>query len=268
LTNKCFTSCGLRYKTRGRRMSGDMNTAVGNCLLMLLMLSAFAKTVGLKKWDCLDDGDDALLLVEQRDLDLVQATISDVFRSFGMTLKIETVAKTLYEIEFCQSRVIEYLPGKYKFIRDYRNVLSKALCGVRNWQDITYRKRTLTAIGTCELVLGLGVPVLQAYAQAVLRNCPGSAHALAYAPDGLRVRAQRDAKYIGVPVAHIRPTVVADCARVSFENAFGLSMQEQVRLEQRFDSWEFDPALEAIPVWEVDVFKWSSAPSLEELHQF
>lgn len=241
LVNTIFTSLGLKYRVEGRRMSGDMNTACGNCVLMLLMLYAFCElSLRLSRWDCFDDGDDCLLIVEARDVDTVRARLAPEFLKFGMEMKVESPVDSLHKVVFCQSSIVEYEPERFKFVRDYRNVISKSLCGIRHWQDPHYRRKVLRAIGTCELVLNLSVPVLQSFACAILRNVGGGAYDLHYAPDGLRARASRDARALGVDLSKIAPRPIKECARSSFELAFGLSPSEQMDLERRLDAWEFE----------------------------
>ena len=109
LHNKGVSSQGIRYHTRGKRMSGDMNTALGNCILMILMVSAFMDG---RKYDMLDDGDDGLLIVEEDEYAWVCQNAEPAFLNFGMEIKVENVARSLEEVEWCQSNPIEYEPGK------------------------------------------------------------------------------------------------------------------------------------------------------------
>lgn len=239
LKSKIFSSTGICYKVRGRRMSGDMNTAAGNCVLMILMIATFADAIDLRVWDCVDDGDDVLLIVESEDVDIVVERLAKDFLEFGMEMKVEAPVASIHEVEFCQSRVVEYAPDRFKFVRDYRKVISKALCGIRHWQDPHYRRKVLRAIGSCELVLNLSVPVLQAFAIAIIRNVGRGAGLLDYAPDGLRSRALRDARSLDIDLDACEPRPIMDCARVSFEQAFGLSVVEQLQLEADLDAWTF-----------------------------
>jgi len=188
------------------------------------------------KWDTLDDGDDVLVVIEQSDLEHLRSTVEDGFRHFGMVVKVEGVANVLSDVTFCQSKVIEYAPGRVKFVRDFRAIFSKSLCGVRNFSNNTYRRRVLHAIGECELVLGLGVPILQSFACCVLRNTAGAGGGLRYAPDGLQARAARDRRSLPSSVG---PRVIHECARLSFCQAFGVSPSEQCRLEAMLDELDF-----------------------------
>lgn len=266
IVNTVFSSLGLKYRVLGRRMSGDMNTACGNCLLMLIMLIAYADQIlHLAKWDSLDDGDDCLLIVEAADAGRVMETLQVEFLKFGMEMKVEEPAHSLSRVVFCQACVIEYAPSRFKFVRDYRQVISKALTGVRHWTDPNYRRRVLLAIGTCELILNLATPVLQSFALAILRSVEGrDVVDLKYAPDGLRLRAARDLRSLGLDTAKLEARPILDCARESFAEAFGLSVGEQVDLEQRLDAWTFDVASTHHWGCEWDVRNWTALHSCAE----
>jgi hypothetical protein len=255
---------GLKYRVRGRRMSGDMNTALGNCLIMLIMLFAFAKHLQLPIWDCLDDGDDCLLIIEQEALDSVLGCVVEHFLDYGMEMKVESVADSLHKVVFCQSSVVEFADARYKFVRDYRAVISKSLCGIRHWQDANYRLKVLRAIGLCELVLNLGVPVLQEFALAILRNV-GRPVKLDLASDGLRARVIRELRSIGCSIENVKPQPIKEVARLSFAVAFGLPVDEQLYLENQLSSWEFDVTSAKFWGAEWDVSRWLPAQSYLEV---
>lgn len=262
LINKTFTSGGIKYTAKGRRMSGDMNTALGNCLIMLLMVHAYANG-RLTKWDTLDDGDDCLLVIEEADLEAVLSSITQVFLEFGMVLKVEKIAFSLTQVVFCQSSVVEYSEARFKFVRDYRAVISKSLSGIRHWQDPNYRIKVLQAIGMCELILNLGVPVLQSFAAAILRNV-GRPRDLALASDGLKSRVGRELKLFGRPFSEFRPTPITEVARDSFAASFACPVEEQLHLEQFFDSWVFETRSTFQWGTEWDVDRWLPSQSWVE----
>lgn len=265
LVNVVKSKLGIKYTAAGRRMSGDMNTALGNCLLMLIMVTAFMEYLGVLAWDTLDDGDDCLLIIEEQDLVLVEETIFNHFLEYGMQMKVECVATTLFEVSFCQSSVVEYADARFKFVRDYQAVISKALTGIRHWQDPNYRIKVLRAIGLCELVLNLGVPVLQAFATSILRNV-GRPTDLALASDGLKARAGRELRALGLPLSVVSAQPITEQARVSFALAFNCPVEEQLRIEAFFSSWKFD--VRSLTYWgdEWDVSRWLSYHSTHEVY--
>lgn len=269
-TNKCFSSLGMAYKVRGRRMSGDMNTAIGNVVLMLIMITAYCRgIIELTTWDCLDDGDDLIVIVESEDAPRFQGCFVSSFLTFGMEMKLDAPVASIHQVVFCQSCVVEYAPERYKFVRDFRAVVSKSTSGVRNWAVPKFRTRVIHAVGLCELVLNLGVPVLQSYALCLLRNSKGDNDPLRHAPDGLRARAMRDAKYIGIKdVSATRPVEVQMCARESFAIAFNCDIVEQHRLEQFFDQWVFDLNVVEDYGQEIHAPSWTKAMSTCEVYPF
>jgi hypothetical protein len=256
LDNKCFSSRGIKYKVSGKRMSGDMNTALGNCLLMIIMLVAFMSWC--RKWDVLDDGDDVLVIIERRDLPHLLKTVKIEFLKFGHEMKVENVASRMENVVFCQSQSIEFRTGDYKFVRNPWKVLSCAMTGVKYFNQVGARAKLLYSIGLCELILGLGVPVLQEYALAILRNC-GVSKGLELPFDGsLMSRVRREMRGLGLrTLERVDPQPISMCARVSFEVAFGMTVQEQIRVEALLGVWTFSlegcmnlPEEWNVPSWE------------------
>lgn len=267
LNNKGFSNLGLSYKVRGRRMSGDMNTAVGNCIIMLIMMITFMRLHKVMKWDCIDDGDDIVVILEWCDIEKMSQLFKDTFLTFGMVMKVECYTEDPCKIVFCQSNIVEFRPDRWKFVRNWQAVVSKALCGIRHWEDVSYRKRVLKAIGLCELVLNLAVPVLQSFALSILRNCGDEQVNLHYAPEALRIRTERDLRAMGVKASNIEPWPIAPCARDAFARAFGLDENEQIALEKRFDSWTFEVNTTAVVLPEVDVVDWTIFQTRKEVYQ-
>lgn len=235
LDNRGVTSRGIRYHTRGKRMSGDMNTALGNCVLMTLMVSAFMEG---QKYDMLDDGDDCLLIIEKEKLPWVQDHAPEVFLNFGMEIKVENISDTIEGVEWCQSHPIQYVPGKYKFVRHPFKVLSTAMGGVKYVDSDTARRKLLNTIGMAEMVLNLGVPVLQSFAQAMMRIASTTKAISLQETDPMYFRVARELKAMNLrQLCRLDPQPITDTARESFTRAFGITAEEQVEMEKFFDSW-------------------------------
>ncbi len=253
LVNHGKTTRGIRYVARGRRMSGDMNTALGNCILMILMVSAFMDG---KKYDILDDGDDCLLIVEEELLQWVRDHIFDAFLQFGMQVKVEGVASCLEQVEWCQSRPIEYEVGKHKFVRDPAKVLSCALGGTK-YTEPGARPRLVNTIGMAELVLNLGVPVLQEYAIALMRNSGTKQHLVLDEVDPMYFRVFRELRAFGLRhLQRIDPRPVTTEARLSFAAAFGWSVELQIEIEEFLKGWSFNLSGDDILTEDIDVSSW------------
>lgn len=267
LVSRVSSDLGLKYVVYGKRMSGDMDTAAGNCLLMLLMVLAYCwYVVDLNKFDCIDDGDDCLLIIERAEYTKFETNLQGAFLEFGHELKIENVTDELFKVEFCQSQVVEYQPGELKFVRNFRAVIAKSMCGIRNWKSVSYRIKVLRAIGSCELVLNLGVPILEEYALAILRNLPEGVMDLRYAPDALAYRYRKEMKTLHNVDIKSRVGRIHNTARESFAVGFGVSIPEQLSIEAALRSWTFDVRSSIYVGEEWDVQNWERDTRLFEVY--
>lgn len=236
LDNRCCTNNGVKYRVSGGRMSGDMNTALGNCLLAVIMLHAAMRDVS--KWDCLDDGDDLLLLCEERDLCRVRDVLPTRFAEFGQELKVEAPARRLCDVTFCQSRIV-IGPKGVQFVRDWRKVLSQAACGVSHWGDPHMVRPMLTMVGSCELALGCGIPILQEYALALVRNGRGQRPRV-FDPDRgyqARLAAELGAAPTWDSLRKTKAVPISGAARASFEQTWGVTATEQLWIERALGAW-------------------------------
>jgi hypothetical protein len=233
LNNRGRTSHGVKYKCRARRMSGDLNTAMGNCLHMVGMLVGLVRNLGIKHWDMMCDGDDAFLIIEEVELSRVMIAIPPYFLSLGQEIKVEQPVRNLSDLVFCQCKVVDTISGP-TFTRDYRKVLSTCFVSHKHYSDSRGCWRVMRAIADCEAALGAGLPVLQAYFQAWRRKLSGVRPARLDVRESVLRRAIIE--YGPVRLDNIAPKVVTLEARASFESAFGLAVEEQQSME-RFLEW-------------------------------
>jgi hypothetical protein len=247
LVNEVVTSNGVRYTIYGKRMSGEMNTALGNCTLMVNMSFTSMSVLKIPNsgWDLLDDGDDCLLIVEAQYLDLVLRELPKLFLRFGHELKIELVTRDIRRATFCQSRVVCLADGPL-FVRDWRKVLSQSACGVKHWGVPNMVRPMLTAVGACELALSLGVPILQEWAVAMIRNGRGLRPKVLDIDSGLAARVKYEVGAVDLDVLlAVQPSVIRDCDRVAFADTWGTCVEEQLRVEAILRNWHVD-SVEAV----------------------
>lgn len=245
LRNKGRSRLGVRYTTEGNRMSGDMNTALGNCILMLLMVVQYVNechNVG-KHFEILDDGDDCLLFLEREELDIVNARMIEYFAGFGMKLKLECIAHRLSDIEWCQTKLIETAEG-WMFVPCPSKVLSRTLLSrkfvqFKGEKEDSYRKRVaelVWTIGKCESVLNRGVPILFEFARALMRVGQRPRKSELTTDDAYYYRlGDQRAKY-HTDVDHLP---ITSKARLDFHMAFNIAPASQERAEVSLNTWEF-----------------------------
>lgn len=228
LQNVGFSSKGIMYKVRGNRCSGDMNTAIGNCILMSMILESYFEGKNVH-WDYCDDGDDCLVFIEQSD-EHVLAGLPDHYMKFGHKLKLENRATHFECINFCQAHAIVTADGR-KLVRDWASVMTKSLFGTRYYNEPLVLPRLLKQIGLCELAINVGVPILQEFALSLLRQ-------FGHEPDikvelKLLTSARREMRRLRVQeLCEIKPVPISLEHRMSFAQAFGVPVESQLLIEQ------------------------------------
>jgi hypothetical protein len=235
-------SAGISYVSDGGRMSGDQNTAVGNCVLMLVMVAAFMEKIKCCKYDVLDDGDDIVVIVEKGDEVKLLDEVKAGFLEFGHEVKIENVAYAFEDLEWCQCHPVEFAPNRWKLVRNPFKILKKGLAGTKyfNNPDDATRRKLINSLGHCELVLNRGVPVLQAYAEMCIR-ISGTDELLAFdSVDEYYDRIQKELRGMNRKISEIRSDDISAECRLSFQRAFGISVDDQLQLEEWFESLEID----------------------------
>lgn len=232
--NSCVTSNGLRYKVVGGRMSGDMNTALGNCLLAVGMVYGAMFALGIKQFSVLDDGDDCLVIVERSDFERANARLPAIFLDYGQELKIENVACEPQGVVFCQSK-LTWNGDQYTFARNWRKVLSQACTGTKHWNDPFMVRPMFGLLGDCEMAQHRGIPILQAFAVRLRQLSGGLRSSMAHMDSSYQYRI---AQYQLDDIANIKSRIITDRARVEFEKTWGVSPSEQIAIEKALFRWD------------------------------
>lgn len=229
----CFCEDGIvSWNSNGGRMSGDMNTALGNCLLSASMLYAWAREQNVEI-RAVVDGDDCVAIMDRRDMVRFLTGIQEWYMERGFRMKIEAPAYSFEEIEFCQCRPV-YLPGGLRLVRNP----IKAITQDHVWLErggITHRE-VLAATGEGGVALYGDCPVLGAYYR-MLRGT-----------NKLSKNAKRELRDEHSWLRHFRgdfvkQTDLDDAARISFGIAWGITPAHQVALENYFQVFDLDSAL-------------------------
>lgn len=213
LLNKGFTKNGTSYVTKATRMSGDQNTGLGNSVINYAIIKAFVEREGLK-CSIYVDGDDSVIIYED-DGKLHDARF---FEQFGMKTKSE-YATEFEKVEFCQTRPV-FDGLNWHCVRNPLRVLLRTPWTVRtDW--LRKREVYLASVGRCEIALGMGLPVGQ-YLGARLAE-------LSHRHMVTQLDYVAKKQYVKPSKARVvEPTM--EC-RLSYERAWGLSIEQQLYIE-------------------------------------
>nr|QNM37815.1 hypothetical protein [Thrips tabaci associated tombus-like virus 1] len=210
---KCtgYTKSGIKYATRGTRMSGDADTGLGNTIVNLDCLWGFLYESGINKYDMLLDGDDSIVIVERADLVKLRP---DMFGKLGFDTKLDIVTD-IADVEFCQCKII--FAERPVFSRDPMRVLSHVQ-SMRTrpckWEQV---QEWMAGVGACEVACNAGVPVLQVFGE--------------FFKTPKAVKVDEDFKHRWDLHRGIQPTVISNEARVSFARAWGIDIHTQLLME-------------------------------------
>jgi len=207
----------LKYEVEGRRMSGDINTGMGNCLLMSLIVLGYLDENKVQA-RLANNGDDCVLFLERRDLGKLTG-LSKWFKDFGFVLTQEKPCYVFEEVEFCQSHPVRVGDG-WRMVRDIRTAPSKDAVSLLGWDNQTNFNAWRNAIGSCGLSLTSGVPVWEAY-----YNSMSDGTAPEWAMD------QVTDSGMGYMARGVKQAVITDDTRYSFYLAFGMLPDMQEALE-------------------------------------
>lgn len=212
----------LDYTVEGCRMSGDMNTGMGNCLIMSSITIAYCEAQGIH-FRLANNGDDCVLFVEQEDLHKLDG-LDAWFLDFGFSLTRETPCYTLEEVEFCQFHPVFTSTG-WRMVRDPRVAMSKDCVSLVGWDNPESLGAWATAVGQCGLSLTQGVPVWEAWYRMLVR-CGSEA------PAGVVERISEQG--MAFWAAGVEGGAIVDEARYSFYKAFGILPDMQEALESHY----------------------------------
>jgi len=225
----------LKYSVVGNRMSGDMNTGLGNCLLMCAMIFAYLRHAGVTKFELANNGDDCSLIVERASVPLIEPTITPWFLDLGFEIVVEGVTHIFEQIKFCQCHPI-WTPYGTVMVRNLTAAMAKDVMSLqaltRPADILGWRKN----IGECGAALTSGVPIMQQFYQTLLHDIPSTATRRPN-PGGLTgmdyMAMRMEARVL--PIHHL--------TRVAFWQAFGLTPHHQEAIEAHLTNMTFNTSV-------------------------
>jgi hypothetical protein len=223
-----FKDGTIRFRMKGTRASGDLNTSLGNCILMSSMTYAWARKSDVQV-KLANNGDDCDYIMPRHCEKSWRDGIDEYFVDKGFRMVLEPTVDEFDQIEFCQSKPCN-ISGTWKMIRNPKTLITKATMCLLPVSNMKALRKWVMAIGVAEGSLGAGVPVIQAFARAMRRN-------------GLRCSEKfiRKAYYQSSRIYHsnlqVKQEDITVEARLSFYSSWGITPDEQRILEDYYDQW-------------------------------
>lgn len=221
----------IEMRTRGVRASGDMNTGLGNCLIMCTLVHRMAFEFGIK-CDLINNGDDCVIILERADLwklfadGAIRPDIEAWFLDAGFEMEFEQPVDVFEQIVFCQMQPV-WNGTTWVMVRQPEAALCKdTIClGCGSLAEYGMWARS---IGVGGLALYGDMPVYRSFYQCFNRMGEG------YKPS--RSLLTRDSGFYRLCVrGRNHKGVVTPEARISFYRAFGITPALQLVLEEKYN---------------------------------
>lgn len=210
----------LKFKRIGGRASGDMNTALGNVFIVCSILYGLLETLGVNA-EIADDGDDFLIICEERDSGLVLAALDQWFLDFGFEMTVEEPVGRFERIDMCQTRPV-FLNGRWIMVRNPAAGLSKDQCCLTNPGTPVERGAWLGSVGVGGLAAVGGCPIYHHLYTTMVELSEGRSLDHPSLESGFVLNS------FGIDRSN---EVVTESNRVSFWEAFGVPPSTQIAME-------------------------------------
>lgn len=238
LVNKGTGYCSdgkLKYTVQGGRMSGDMNTALGNCLDMCALIWAYAQFKGIDI-SLVNNGDDCSVIMEACFEQHFLHGLPAWFEAMGFTMTVDKTARCFEHIEFCQAHPI-FDGHEWVMVRNLR-AFTKDAMSLIPVQTAPTLKYWLGAVGDAGMHLTGGIPIWQEY-YAWYQRSAGDLSSKRKRRGAVRMYDQSAFETGMMMMAKgmtRRYGEVAPEARLSFWLATGIIPDHQIALEKQYAS--------------------------------
>lgn len=212
--NTVTTQNMVKYIVDYVRLSGEFTTSDENSILNIVLII----TVFTCKTRLCVMGDDSVVFLNLNDWMVIRDTVIGSYAAIGHTVKVDKVCHTFQEIEYCQSSPVR-INGRWRMVRNPYRVIGRARYTDTDWPDLN---RYIVSIGLCELACNSGVPILQQFALYLMDRG-------AYNKPVARI----DREYVKLE-DNIQVLPITAQSRDDFEMAFGITIAEQIRMEELF----------------------------------
>lgn len=224
----------IEYAVKGTRASGDMNTSLGNCIIMSELILEYTRSIGIKA-QFANNGDDCVLIIESADLPKV-ANLDTWFLKFGFEMKLESTARSFEEIEFCQMQpvLVNAFDDTWVMVRQPTAAFGKDAMSLAVGTELGYRQWSYQ-VGIGGHALYGDMPIFCELYAAYRRNGVKSniSSSLLVSDSGF----MRLSKVPRVRGDH--NTSISDDTRVSFYKAFGYPPSVQIAMENELKTMDY-----------------------------
>lgn len=240
---------------QGGRGSGQINTSMGNKLIVCGLMWEYFKEVGLEA-SLANMGDDCVIFTEKGNLHKLQSTLRRWWLLRGYNAVTEDPCYELEKIEFCQSNPVQ-VNGEWIMVRNPEKALSKDCITLASSETPAQIASSYMAISTCGRIINSGVPVSFSLHNAIYRAARRYTKDVELSPDFM-FRQIEFGNFERMKGLTFKRREISDETRLSYYRAFGIAPDTQKLIEEYYDSLSLDLGA---GVEDVNSFEYYSALS-------
>lgn len=224
----------LTYKACGTRASGDMNTSLGNCIIMCTLAREYLREKGITA-EFVNNGDDCIVFMDKSDLYKID-DLSVWFLRFGFEMEVEAPVYEFEHCVFCQSQpvLLDASTDTFVMCRQPKAAFGKDAMSLAIDTELGFRQWSYQ-VGVGGLALFGDLPIFCELYKAYKRNGLDSnvGQSLTVSDSGF-MRMCSKARIRG----EFRGTI-SDDTRVSFFKAFGYPPSVQIAMEKELECSDY-----------------------------
>lgn len=149
----------IRASRAGGRMSGDINTSLGNVIIVTMLSLHYLKRFAT--FDFINAGDDSGVIIEREDLHKLNA-LEEYFGKYGFSMKIEDPVYVLEKIVFCQTQPV-WNGEQHAMVRQIQTSFMKDSACLLHLRTEHEYKSWKHEVATAGKLITQGIPILPYY---------------------------------------------------------------------------------------------------------
>lgn len=220
----------VTFEMEGCRSSGDLNTSLGNCLLMCSLIYAYAAAKRINI-ELANNGDDCVVFLEETDAPQFNKNLDSWFKKRGFAMQVEPIVDVFEKVEFCQAHPVHTETG-WRMVRNHTAVLYKDPMCLTSLPTTGVYRKWLAAVGDCGTALAGDIPCQSALYKSFCKH--GSNYKPQFQAEVFRNRSQLS-NSLGITLGSITPEV-----RASYYYAFGVLPDFQIAMETHYREINID----------------------------
>lgn len=224
----------LTFQVEGTRFSGDINTSLGNVIIMCLIVYSFFDKYKFKHYRLIDNGDDAVIVLDRSNLHVLNP-FNEYASTLGFRIVREEPVYKLEHVRFCQMAPI-YAPNEssnYVMVREPHNLFQKDIMSTHDLRNLSIRRKWIYAVGAGGTAMYGNIPCLRDFYYSYMKQGNPKSRMC-----NDREISNMAFYYWGRNMEHTYESIL-DETRMSYYHAFGVPPHRQMLIEKRFQqvSW-------------------------------